>query len=198
MDSAQEKGELPPHYSAVPAHPHTARPAWHRRGVRRSRGLRFIGLAALLFIGYAQWRQIPAGGESSEVTAHGLSVTRLQQDLATCAKLQSTPVDPAGLGREKNARYIEGHRPTLIKNATVWVGEPVEGTSVEDARAGTGFNWITADVYLESGLIKRVEKDIALSSVDRDVHVYEAHGRPLTTGIIDMHSHAGKSTVAPI
>lgn len=195
MDSAQEKGELPPHYSAVaaPAHePHTVRPAWHRRGIRKSRGRRLIGLAILLFICYAQWRQIPASSSTgSEVTAHGLAVKRLQEDLATCVKLQSKPVDPAGLGRERNARYIEGHKPTLIKNTTVWVGEPAEGTSFEDARAGKGWSWTTADVYLEHGLIKRVEKDIAENSVSKDVLVYEANGRPLTTGIIDMHSHAG-------
>ncbi|KAH8901976.1 hypothetical protein BR93DRAFT_948307 [Coniochaeta sp. PMI_546] len=193
MDSAQEKGELPPYSSSVPlvAHPpHTARPAWHRRGVRRSRGLRFVGLAILIFIGYAQWKQIPESA-NSEVTSYGLSVKRLQEDLATCAKLQSKPVDPAGLGREKNARYIDGHKPTLIRNATVWVGEPAEGTSSEDARAGKGWSWITADVLLEHGLIKRVEKDISLASVSKDVLVYEANGRPLTTGIIDMHSHAG-------
>jgi imidazolonepropionase-like amidohydrolase len=196
MDPAQEKGELPPHYSAAVAAPaahapHFAPPAWHRRGVRRSRGLRFIGLAVLLFIGYAQWRQIPGSSGTGEVTANGLSVKRLQEDLAICAKLQSKPVDPAGLGREKNGRYIDGHKPTLIKNATVWVGEPAEGTSPEDAWAGKGWSWIAADVYLEYGLVRRVEKDISVDSVSKDVLVYEANGRPLTTGIIDMHSHAG-------
>lgn len=194
MDSAQEKGELPPHYSAVvaPAHePHIVRAAWHRRGFRKPRGRRLIALAILLFICYAQWRQLPASSSSSEVTSYGLSVSRLHEDLATCAKLQSQPVDPAGLGRERNARYVDGHKPTLIKNATVWVGEPAEGTSAEDARAGKGWSWIAADVYLEYGLIKRVEKDISVHSVSKDVVVYEAEGRPLTTGIIDMHSHAG-------
>lgn len=196
MDSAQEKGELPSYYSAVaggPAHEsHVGPPAWHRRGIRKSRGRRLIGLAILLFICYSQWRQLPASSNtSSEVTSYGLSVTRLQEDLATCAKLQSKPVDPAGVGREKNARYIDGHKPTLIKNATVWVGEPTEGTSAEDARAGKGWSWIAADVYLEYGLIKRVEADISVDSVSEDVLVYNAHGRPLTTGIIDMHSHAG-------
>lgn len=195
MDSPEEKCELPPYSSAaVPltAYPRqAARPAWHRRSVRRSRGLRFVALAVLVFIGYAQWKQIPASA-NSEVTPHGLSVRRLHEDLATCTKLQSTPVDPAGLGRERNARYVAGHKPTLIKNATVWVGEPAAGTSAEDARAGKGWSWISADVFLEYGLVKRVEKDISLASVsEHDVLVYDAKGRPLTSGIIDMHSHAG-------
>jgi imidazolonepropionase-like amidohydrolase len=115
----------------------------------------------------------------------------VQEDLAVCAKLRSKPKDPIGLGREKNARYIDGHKPTLIKNATVWVGEPVKGTATADARQGKGWSWISADVYLEYGLIKRVEKDIELSSLSEDVLVYEAKGRPLTAGLVDMHSHAG-------
>lgn len=185
-----EKAGLPP-YTEQPLH--GAHPPWKQRGVRRSRGLKFIALAALAFIVYAQWKQLPSHGSlsSSDITAQGLSVKRLQEDLATCAKLRSKPTDPIGLGREKNARYIAGHKPTLIKNATVWVGEPVKGTSAADARQGKGWSWISADVYLEYGLIKRVEKDISLSSLSDDVLIYEAEGRPLTAGLIDMHSHAG-------
>jgi hypothetical protein len=126
-----------------------------------------------------------------DVTIHGLSVKRLQDNLATCEKLRKKPQDPIGAGRERNARYIDGHTPTLIKNATVWVGEPAAGTSPEAARKGAGFSWINADVYLEYGLIKRVESSIALSSVASDTVVFNAKGRPLTAGIIDMHSHAG-------
>jgi len=126
-----------------------------------------------------------------EVTIHGLSVKRLQEDLATCTKLHTKPVDPIGLGRKRNARYIDGNKPTLIKNATVWVGEPAEGTTAEDARSGKGYSWVASDVFLEHGLIKQVGKHIALDSLPKDTLVYDAAGRPLTSGIIDMHSHAG-------
>jgi hypothetical protein len=44
---------------------------------------------------------------------------------------------------------------------------------------------------LEYGLIKRVDPSITLSSVAADTVVFDARGRPLTAGIIDMHSHAG-------
>ncbi|KAI0179800.1 amidohydrolase [Hypoxylon sp. FL1284] len=178
-----EKSELPP-YSAV------AVPDWRRRwSPRRSRGVRFIALACLAFIVYAQWRQIeprPMRGATSQ-----LSIEKLNEDLQMCAKLRSKPQDPIGLGRERNARYINGHKPTLIKNATIWVGEPAEGTSVDGARAGKGFSWISADVLLEYGLIKEVRKDIDASSLSSDVIVWDAKGRRLTSGIIDMHSHAG-------
>lgn len=192
-----DKNDLPP-YSAVASAKAPAGPWRRRHGLfRRSRSLRYVGLVCLVFIVYAQWRQIPSltGTSDPDTTVHGLSVQQLREDLLTCAKLHTKPVDPIGLGRERNARYVDGHKPTLIKNASVWVGEPVEGTSPEDARAGKGYAWVTADVFLEYGLIKQVGKNIARDSLPKDILVYDAAGRPLTSGIIDMHSHAGVSSL---
>ncbi|KAK4247256.1 hypothetical protein C7999DRAFT_14706 [Corynascus novoguineensis] len=185
-----EKGSLPAYQPA----PITGKPQlWRRQKPRRSRALRFIALGCLCFIAFAQWKQLSHSVHppNSDLTRHGLSIKRLQDDLTTCEKLRKTPQDPIGAGRERNARYIDGHAPTLIKNATVWVGEPVTGTPPDAARKGVGYSWIKADVYLEHGLIKRVERSIPLSSVDSDTVIFEAEGRPLTAGIIDMHSHAG-------
>ncbi|KXJ90717.1 hypothetical protein Micbo1qcDRAFT_164365 [Microdochium bolleyi] len=160
---------------------------------RFAKRVKLVGLACLVFIVYAQWTQITSSSSSSTAvlpSAH-LSAEKLQEDLQVCAKLRSKPTDPIGLGRERNARYIDGHRPTLIKNATVWVGEPKAGTSPQDARKGKGYEWITADVLLEHGLIKKVERSISKTSVSADTLVFDAQGRQLTTGIIDMHSHGG-------
>lgn len=202
-----EKNALPP-YSAV-AGAHDA-PHWHhqqgRRHIRRSRALRLAVISCLAFIVYAQWKQIPSSptgaphnndgghhhpGHHPTVTHHGLSVAKLRDNLDTCVKLRSKPQDPIGLGRDRNARYIDGHKPTLIRNATVWIGEPVEGTTPQEARNGTGWEWITSDVFVEYGLIKQVERDIDASSLPQDTIVWDAQGRQLTSGIIDMHSHAG-------
>ncbi|KAK1624377.1 amidohydrolase [Colletotrichum phormii] len=151
---------------------------------RRSRTLRVLGLACLAFIVYAQWRQIyPVDGVSGpDFTIHGLSTCQLREDLTTCEKLHSRPIDPPGLGRTRNARYVDGKKPTIIRNATIWVGEPTPESA--------GYSWISADVFIEYGLIKQVAKDIAIASLPEDVIVYDAGGRPLTSGIIDMHSHA--------
>ncbi|KAI0849505.1 hypothetical protein F5Y00DRAFT_235831 [Daldinia vernicosa] len=177
------KGELPP-YSAVAA------PDWRRcRSVRRSRAIKFFALTCLAFIVYAQWWQMDTRPRGRPVSQ--LSIEKLSENLRTCAKLRSKPQDPIGLGRERNARYVDGHKPTLIKNATIWIGEPADGTSDEDARAGKGFSWINADVLLEYGLIKEVQKDIDASSLPSDTLIWDAKGRQLTSGIIDMHSHAG-------
>ncbi|KAI0391564.1 amidohydrolase [Xylariaceae sp. FL0594] len=182
----REKSELPP-YSAV------ASPEWPRRrghAIRRSRGLRVFALACLAFIVYAQWLQI---GQRPSVSH--LSIDKLEDDLRVCDKLRSKPRDPIGAGRKRNARYIDGHKPTLIKNATIWIGEPAQGTSAADARAGKGYSWISGDVFLEHGLIKEVKKDIDVKSLPSDTIVWDARGRRLTSGIIDMHSHTGVDSI---
>ncbi|KAK1757110.1 hypothetical protein QBC47DRAFT_378423 [Echria macrotheca] len=177
----------PPAYTAV-----DAPPPWGRSRIRRGRALRLVVITCIAFIAFAQWRQISSPSPpSQELNAHGLSLKQLQENLATCAKLRKPAEDPIGAGRERNARYLDGHSPTLIKNATIWVGEPAEGTSAEDARKGKGYDWINADVYLEYGLIKEVGSSIAESRIAADTIVFNAQGRPLTAGIIDMHSHAG-------
>ncbi|KAK4166878.1 hypothetical protein QBC43DRAFT_376846 [Cladorrhinum sp. PSN259] len=173
----------------------------HRRRLPRlsKRRLRFAALGLLFFIAYAQWSQLSSSTtvhqNASDITVHGLSVKQLEKDLATCNELRKNPQDPIGLGRDRNSRYINGQASTLIKNATVWVGEPEPGTRPEDARKGKGYKWVTADVFLEHGLIKRVEPSIASSSVPHDTNIYHANGRPLTAGIIDMHSHAGVASL---
>ncbi|KAF4871764.1 hypothetical protein CGCSCA1_v009182 [Colletotrichum siamense] len=188
------KNELPP-YSAIGENPAASSVrGWnsHLQLPRRSRFLRVFGLACLAFIVYAQWRQIsPIGRYSnSESNVHGLSIAQLKEDLATCAKLHHKPVDPAGYGRARNSRYVDGHRPTLIKNATVWIGEPVKEKG--------NFSWIQADIFVEFGLIKNVAETISVKELPEDVLVYDAKGRPLTAGIIDMHSHAAVHSLPTI
>ncbi|KAI1361514.1 amidohydrolase [Xylaria arbuscula] len=182
----REKSELPP-YSAVANATAGEWPRRHR-AIRRSRGLRVVALAFLAFIVYAQWKQIQP---ATKTNSSRLSIQKLQDDLKVCAKLRSKPEDPIGAGRHRNARYIDGHKPTLIKNAAIWVGEPAKGRSAEDARTGAGFSWVSGDVFLEHGLIKIVEKGIDLSTLSSDTLVWDAKGRRLTSGIIDMHSHSG-------
>ncbi|KAG6001223.1 hypothetical protein E4U21_004602 [Claviceps maximensis] len=186
-----DKSELPPYTPPVMSDCHSS--AGHsgrvrgRRNIRRSRGVKFFVLTCLSLIVLAQWKQI----WRSDRRAAKLSVEKLTDDLGVCKKLRHKPRDPIGLGRSTNARYIKGSRPTLIKNATIWVGEPVKGTSDADARAGKGWEWTHGDVYLEHGLIKRVEQTISSSSLPQNTVLFDAEGRLLTTGIIDMHSHAG-------
>ncbi|OAA53882.1 carbohydrate esterase family 9 protein [Cordyceps fumosorosea ARSEF 2679] len=190
-----EKSDLPPYAAAassftpLPAPGTTSTSTRRLAGgrLRRSRAIKFVALACMVLLVLSQWKQ----SWYAERAATRLSEARLLADLASCRKLQAKPQDPIGLGRERNARYVDGGRPTLIKNATIWIGEPVHGTSEADARAGKGWQWISGDVYLEHGLVRRVESAITVGSVATNTLVVDARGRLLTAGIIDMHSHAG-------
>lgn len=181
--------DRPPHLSMNEPHPPGASLGRFRgrRNIRRSRGVKFLALACLLLIVLAQWKQI----WRSDRLAARLSIEKLHNDLGICKRLRHRPRDPIGLGRDKNARYVEGARPTLIKNATIWVGEPVMGTGHADARAGKGWEWTQGDVYLEHGLIKKVERVVSSTTLPKNTVIFNAEGRMLTAGIIDMHSHAG-------
>ncbi|CAK7262655.1 hypothetical protein SEPCBS119000_000078 [Sporothrix epigloea] len=167
-----------------------------RRRARRVRAT--VVLAGLLCMGYTHWRYSAQSETPTMVTIKNgalLSTQKLEADLATCAALKQEPLNAPGAGRAKNARYVDGKPATLIRNATVWVGEPdealVAGLSAQDIRSGKGYGWTTADVYVENGLIQRVEASIDVSSLAASTKVWEAHGRQLTAGIVDMHSHMG-------
>lgn len=174
-----------PKYSAV-----DPSPRYRYRRHHRAKVLAY--LAAVICIVYlASTRTQPLHQNTDQPF---LSVERLHADYATCGELRRTPQDPSGL-RERNARYIDGNKAVLIRNATVWTGEPVTGASALAANAGDRYSWISADVYLEHGLIKRVEADIDEADLSGDHDSYDAHGRQLTSGIVDMHSHAGVDTL---
>lgn len=133
---------------------------------------------------FTQWKNSPAiTAGITGMTPHGLSIQRLERDLATCSTFRHGHTNPIGSGREKSDRFVGG-KPTLIKNATVWVGEPTSGGA---------YSWITADVFLENGLIKQVGMDLnpQRASLNNNLIVHHAEGRPLTSGLIDLHSHAG-------
>ncbi|KAL1901025.1 hypothetical protein Sste5346_002090 [Sporothrix stenoceras] len=208
MDT-KEEGYLPP-YTATVGHDELPRWGLHgnndnghghhfhgyrrtmRRRARRIRAAVLLGV--VLFIGYAHWRKAPTAA-TNITNGSLLSITKLEADLATCAALKSVPKSAPGAGRARNARYVDGKPATLIRNATVWTGEADASLSLspEEIRAGKGLGWTTADVYIEHGLIQRVEASIDPSSLSPSSKLvtYDAHGRQLTAGIIDMHSHAG-------
>ncbi|KAK4507311.1 hypothetical protein PRZ48_001046 [Zasmidium cellare] len=172
-----------PQYSRVDQYAHV-----HRRRHVKRRVIRLLLLTCLGYAIYTHWQSSPRLDQASHSAL--LSSERLQTDYATCASLRRVPQDPSG-HRDRNARYVDGQKPILIRNATVWTGEPSAGVSPEDARKGKGYSWIRSDVLLQDGLIKDVKSDIVASELPDDVEIINAHGRQLTAGIIDMHSHTG-------
>ncbi|KAF7196998.1 hypothetical protein HII31_01423 [Pseudocercospora fuligena] len=155
----------------------------HRRQSRRRLMRAFVlGLIGTLI--YLNWT--PKIQESTPI----LSAERLHAEHAQCSRLRETPQDPQSL-RSKNTRHSEGQEPILIRNATVWTGEPRAGSSVEDIRTGKAYTWSHADLLLENGLIKSVGDNIVDQGLPENVKIIDAGGRQVTAGIIDMHSHTG-------
>jgi imidazolonepropionase-like amidohydrolase len=181
-----------PQVDELPSYDHVVR-NWSNR--RRSRQLiRATLTAGLLFFGYYVY-QI-ASNTASTPTDTKLSISKLQSQYASCASLRSVPNDPSG-PREFSKRWTEGVKPVLIRNATVWTGEPAPGTSKQDAKAGKGYSWIKADVLLHKGLIIKVSTDgIEDADLPDGYTTFDAKGRQLTAGIVDMHSHAGMGEFA--
>lgn len=159
----------------------------HHRRYRR----RFIRLFILVLLGYTAFRYCSNIVPGMQRTRNDLlSVERLEADYATCSKLRSVPQDPSG-PRERNARFVEGGKPVLIQNATIWIGEPTIGATPEDALSGKGYAWIQGDVLMQHGLIKSVKTAIPVASLPDDCEIWDAKGRLVTSGIVDMHSHGG-------
>lgn len=163
-----------PKYSVVDQY------AAHRSTRRRNRMKIVAAVTALACLYFWTWTTPQALRQS---TVSLLSQKRLRDDYATCAKLRTVPEGPSG-ARERSARYVDGHKAVLIRNATVWTGEPMSGTSVEDAYAGKGYAWMSADIFMEFGLIKRVETEIDEAALEGEYEVFEANGRMLTSGIV--------------
>ncbi|KAL9110513.1 MAG: hypothetical protein Q9227_004871 [Pyrenula ochraceoflavens] len=171
-----EKDVLPPYSLIDKSHFYS-----HKR--RRSRILRLVIVLTIALVAIERLKQ-------NRPQSSVLNTSRLEEDYETCSELRQALKEPSG-SRDQNARWVKDIRPILIRNATIWTGEPALGTNAEEAYAGQGWSWVSGDVLMERGLIRRVSGSISAEELPDDVEIYEAHGRPLTAGIVDMHSHAG-------
>jgi len=164
-------------------------PQWtnHRR---RRRLKRLIAVIGILFLVYT----LSKISQNTAKPPNALSIDQLRDDLTYCSALRRVPSDPSG-PREYNKRWSNNTRPVLIRNATIWTGEPVPGTTSEDAHAGIGYFWKKSDVLLNHGLIQRISPSISNKDLPSDSEIFNAGGRQLTAGIVDMHSHAGLGSI---
>ncbi|KAH8732042.1 hypothetical protein GQ44DRAFT_735717 [Phaeosphaeriaceae sp. PMI808] len=158
--------------------------AWSNRR-RRRRIFWCLALVCLAYFGYSAFEI----ASNTKQLDNRLSIERLLENHATCTALRSKPAHPTQQ-REYNKRWVNTTRPLLIRNAMVWTGEPVTGTSSEEARVGKGWEWTPADIFIEKGLIQKVESRSTIH-LPHDTGVFDARGHLLTAGIVDMHSHAG-------
>ncbi|KAF2737746.1 amidohydrolase [Polyplosphaeria fusca] len=177
---------------ALPTYNDATRP-WRLKDRRRRRkAFRLFAVAFVAYLGWSTFQLV----KNTQKPANILSIEQLQADHAVCASLRAVPQEPSG-SRERNQRWVSTTKPTLIRNATIWTGEAAARTSEEEARRGKGYSWIAGqDVFIDNGLIKTIGEKISLDGLPKETQTYDANGRQLTAGIVDMHSHAGLSSVA--
>lgn len=103
----------------------------------------------------------------------GVSEYTMYEGRAKCDAIKSRPKDK-NLPNEKraNPRAESKQTPILIKNAIVWDGQ------------GQILN--NVDIYLENGVIRKVEKNIQLKSSE-NVKIIDAAGHVVGPGLVDMH-----------
>lgn len=182
------KSERLPTYTDATTTKRTSHP-WRNRQ-RRRRTFRCVAIACLLYFGYSIFEI----ANNTTKPFSTLSLDRLDEDYAACSALRSKPAIQSGV-RDHNKRWVSSTKPLLIRNATMWIGEPIAGTSEDDARAGEGWQWISSDLFVDKGLIQKVVPGIKLDHLPHDTVIFDARGRQVTAGIVDMHSHAGLGSV---
>jgi imidazolonepropionase-like amidohydrolase len=180
-----DNGDGLPTYTDATSNERGSRLSWRTRP-RKSRLVRLLIVITFIYSLFSVYTITRVAREPQST----LSAERLTTDYATCAILRRRPVENNET-RTKNKRWIKTTKPVLIRNASVWTGEPAVGTSKEDARAGKGWSWISSDVLVDRGVIVQVAHGISIQSFPPNAEIYEANGRLLTSGIVDMHSHAG-------
>lgn len=158
----------------------------------RRRSIRLLVLTLLVAAVLYSWKA--SQGANRHDNAMTLSSDRLRANYAMCSTLRATPNDPGG-DRDRNTRLGRDQKPILIRNTTVWTGEPSVSATAEEIRSGEGYSWARFDVLVQNGLIHRVEPSIAAESLPQDYEVMDAGGHQLTTGIVDMHSHTGVASL---
>ncbi|KZV83698.1 hypothetical protein EXIGLDRAFT_728044 [Exidia glandulosa HHB12029] len=106
--------------------------------------------------------------------------------LSQCATIHASVEHPAdfALLREESDRYDAADaKPSLVRNATLWVGD---GRVVHDA-----------DVLIAGGIIKFIGRGLGRREIEESgvqehlVQTYNAEGAWVTPALIDLHSHAG-------
>ncbi|CEJ04663.1 hypothetical protein RMCBS344292_19001 [Rhizopus microsporus] len=116
---------------------------------------------------------LPKGHQPFTVKS-GVSEITMQHGREKCEAIKNRrrEKNKPDSSRVKNPRADPNQKPILLKNAVVWDGQ---GNVLEDV-----------DIYIESGVIRQVEKNISLDS-NKDVKVIDVAGHVVSPGLVDMH-----------
>ncbi|CAG8947989.1 unnamed protein product [Penicillium salamii] len=111
-------------------------------------------------------------------TTHGVDRYSFFEGLGQCYEAQHGYQEHQPTKDRKNPRWnsISGQqRPIVIHNATLFDGESVLAEAV--------------DITFEAGVIRSVSATASNTPEIDDAQIINAHGRFVTPGLVDMHSH---------
>lgn len=141
------------------------RPKAHRN--RLARVLILCGTAVVVWLWFAS-RSTFATKRSVKLPFHA------QETLQKCKMLHVQPGPPPDFAhRTQSDRFVDGTRATLLRNASVWTGDPLQ------------YEVHGADILLDKGIIKffgRVSEDILANY--GDFHTVDVGGSWITPGLV--------------
>lgn len=137
-----------------------------------------IATIAVILITLAVYSILPDASifpseEYPHTVKSGVSEFTMDEGRAKCAAIKSRPRNKNLPNKKRaNPRAEPKQTPILIKNAIVWDGQ------------GEVLN--NVDIYIDNGVISKVEKDIQLKDAE-NVKVIDAAGHVVGPGLVDMH-----------
>lgn len=119
---------------------------------------------------------IPTKEAYPQTIKAGVSELTMETGRIKCETIQTRKREKNLPDQErKNPRAESAQKPILLKNAIVWDGQ------------GNVLN--NVDIYIEDGIIQKVEKDVQLSKDQTNVKVIDVAGHVVGPGLVDMHRY---------
>ncbi|KAI1377768.1 composite domain of metallo-dependent hydrolase [Hypoxylon crocopeplum] len=145
-------------------------------GIKNNITLTIFITVITTFLVYKQWH---APRQDASRITYKLDVADLEYGLAQCALNQQRPVVDKKLASSRLAAQSGAGTRTILHNATLIDGD---GTVTRECI-----------IEMQGGIFTRVSKDalsiLALASPND--RVVDLHGRIVTPGLVDIHSHVG-------
>ncbi|KAK2031860.1 hypothetical protein LX32DRAFT_712463 [Colletotrichum zoysiae] len=170
--------QVPPPYEAAAAYPR-ARP---RRALVRS----LVSLRVLVCIflaGLVAWHTVRLERETRyrDAARHASSsarLTRFEEAVKHCAALRTFPESPEPGSRKANPRWNPARgqgRPVVLRNMTFFDGESIAPEPM--------------DIRFDKGLVTDLATTASKAIGSDGAAEHDLHGRFVTPGLVDMHSH---------
>ncbi|KAI8367939.1 hypothetical protein EDC96DRAFT_142787 [Choanephora cucurbitarum] len=135
-----------------------------------------ITVVATIYAFLPETSPLPRKEKSFGIIKHGVSDATMEAGRAKCEAIQTRKRSKNVPNPDrKNPRADPLQKPLLFKNAVVWDGQ---GNVLNDV-----------DVYVEDGVIRKVEAGIQVER--KDVKIIDVAGHIIGPGLVDMHSHMG-------